>query len=77
METLDMHYEKSCLLEPHCLTTKAPKQLIYNYTTIRAWKYEQLINKMSHQKINKLYYTSNLVVNEHLYNAMYTSYMWI
>jgi hypothetical protein len=69
METLDMHYEKSCLLEPHCLTTKAPKQLIYNYTTIRAWKYEKLINK--------LYYTSNLVVNEHLYNAMYTSYMWI
>ncbi len=75
METLDMHYEKSCLLEPHCLTIKAPKQLIYNYITIRAWKYEQLINRMSHQKINKLYYTYNLVVNEHLYNAMCTSYM--
>jgi hypothetical protein len=41
-------YEKSCSLKPHYLTIRAPKQLIYNYTTSRAWKYEQLINKMPH-----------------------------
>jgi hypothetical protein len=28
-----MHYEKLCLLHPHCLAIGAPKQLIYNYTT--------------------------------------------
>jgi hypothetical protein len=26
--------------------TKTPKQLIYNYTTTKTWKYEKLINKM-------------------------------
>jgi hypothetical protein len=72
-----MHYEKSCLLESHYLTTKVPKQLIHKYITIKAWKYEQLINKMSHHKINKLYYSCNVVVNGHLYNAMYRSYMWM
>jgi hypothetical protein len=29
--------EKWCLLEPHCLVIRVPKQLLYNYTTIRAW----------------------------------------
>jgi hypothetical protein len=33
------HYEKLCPLEPHCFTIKAPKELIYNYTTTKAWKY--------------------------------------
>jgi len=46
-----IHFEKSCLVEPHYLATKVPKQLIYNYTIIKAWKYKQLINKMPHQKI--------------------------
>jgi hypothetical protein len=44
--TKHCNYAKPCLSKPHCLATKAPKQLIYNYTTTKAWKYEQLINKM-------------------------------
>jgi hypothetical protein len=59
----NIHYEKSCILESHYLATNAPKQSICNYTIIRAWKYEQLINKMSHQKIKELYYGCNLVTN--------------
>jgi hypothetical protein len=43
-----MHYEKSCPLKSHYLATKIPKKLIYNYTTIRIWKYGKLINKMPH-----------------------------
>jgi len=35
-------------------TTRAPKQLIYNYITTKTWKYVQLINKMSHYKIKEL-----------------------
>jgi hypothetical protein len=30
------HYEKSCPTEPHCFAIKAPKELIYNYTTTKA-----------------------------------------
>jgi hypothetical protein len=45
------------MLEPHHFATKAPNQLIYNYITTRAWKYGQLINKMSHQKIKKMHYS--------------------
>jgi hypothetical protein len=48
------HYEKKSLPKPHCLTIRVPKQLIYNYTTIRAWKYEQLTNKMTCQNIREL-----------------------
>jgi hypothetical protein len=48
------HYEKSCPLEPHCFTTTISKQLIYNYTTTKAWKYGQSINKMTCKKI-KIY----------------------
>ncbi len=40
----NIHYEKSCLLESHYPTTKARKELIYNFTKIKALKYEQ-INK--------------------------------
>ncbi len=25
------HYERLCPPQPHCLATRAPKQLIYNY----------------------------------------------
>ncbi len=57
------HYEKVCLLEPHCLATITPKQLVYKYTTTITWKYGQLINRMSHQKIKELYYNCNLVTN--------------
>jgi hypothetical protein len=60
-QQINIHYEKSYLLKSHYLITKAPKQIIYNHTTIKAWKYIQLINKMSHQKIKKLYYNCNLV----------------
>jgi hypothetical protein len=45
------------------LYNRVSKQLIYNYTTIRAWKYEQLINKMICQKIKELYYNCNLITN--------------
>jgi hypothetical protein len=48
LSTFKLHYEKSYLPKPHCLAIKAWKQLIYNYITTRAWKYGQLINKMSH-----------------------------
>jgi hypothetical protein len=57
------HYEKSSPSKPHYPIIRAPKELIYNYTTIKAWKYEQLIIKMSHQKITKLYYNYNLIAN--------------
>jgi hypothetical protein len=43
------HYEKSCLFEPHCLVIRVPKQLLYNYTTIKTWKYGQLRSKMPSQ----------------------------
>jgi hypothetical protein len=35
-----LHDEKFCLLEPHYHATKFPKQLIYNYITIRTWKHK-------------------------------------
>jgi hypothetical protein len=52
-----MHYEKSFPLKPHYIVTRALKQLIYNYITIRVWKYGKLINKMPFKKIKELYYT--------------------
>jgi hypothetical protein len=58
-----LHYEKSSLPKPHYHVVKTPKQLIYNYTTIRAWKYMQLINEMPCQKIKELYNNCNLVSN--------------
>jgi hypothetical protein len=57
------HYEKSCLLESHCLATSAPKQSICNYIVTKTWKHEQLINKMPHQNIKEWYYGRNLVTN--------------
>jgi hypothetical protein len=48
------HYDKSCPLEAHCFATEVPKQLMYNYTTTRAWKYKQLINKMPCQNHREL-----------------------
>jgi hypothetical protein len=56
-------YKKSCSLEPHYLTTRASKQVIYNYTTTRVWKYGWLINKMSCQKIKELYCSCNFISN--------------
>ncbi len=41
-------YKKSYSLESLCLATRAPKEVIYNYTTTKTWKYGQLINKMAH-----------------------------
>ncbi len=55
------NYENSRPLKAHYPVTKGPKQLIYNYIIIRAWKYKQLINKMSCQKIKELYYSLNVV----------------
>jgi hypothetical protein len=43
---IGIHYEKLCPLHPHCLTIRAPKQLIYNYITTIPWKYKELIFKM-------------------------------
>jgi hypothetical protein len=57
------YYEESYMLKPHCPATKTLKQLIYNYNTTRAWKYRQLIDKMSSQKIKELYCSCNLVTN--------------
>jgi hypothetical protein len=57
------HYEKSFSSKPHYPTTKAPKQLIYNYSTTRAWKYGQLINKIPHKKIKELFNSCNLTTN--------------
>ncbi len=59
-----MHYEKLCMLQPHCLAIGAPKQLIYNYTTIIQWKYEELIKRMSCEKTKKLYCSCKLVAKE-------------
>jgi hypothetical protein len=56
-------YEKSCLPEPHYLTTRAPKQLLCNYIITRTWKYRWLIKRMQHQKIKKLYCDYNLFSN--------------
>jgi hypothetical protein len=58
---LGVHYEKLCPRQLDYLTTRAPKQLIYNYITIVPWKYDKLINKMPHQKIKELYYSCKLV----------------
>jgi hypothetical protein len=44
--TKHYNYAKSCLSKPHYLATKVPKLLIYNYTTTKAWKYKQSMNKM-------------------------------
>lgn len=40
MMDYDIHYEKSSPLELHYPTTIAQKQLIYNYTITRVWKYK-------------------------------------
>ncbi len=58
---LGVHYEKLCPRQLDYLTTRASKQLIYNYITIVPWKYDKLINKMPHQKIKELYYSCKLV----------------
>jgi hypothetical protein len=42
----ELHYEKLCLLQPCCLATKVPKQLIYNYTTTIPWKYKEPIKEI-------------------------------
>jgi hypothetical protein len=42
---LSIHYEKSCFSKPHCLATKAPKQVIYNYIATKTWK-TWVINKI-------------------------------
>jgi hypothetical protein len=63
MDFVLLHYEKYCLPKPRCHVVKTPKQLIYNYTTIKAWKYKQLINEMPCQKIRGLYCNCNLVSN--------------
>jgi len=41
------------MLEPHDSIIRIPKQTIYNYITMKAWKYNQLINKMSSHKIKE------------------------
>jgi hypothetical protein len=39
---MHLHYKKkSCPPKSHCLITNVSKQVIYNYTTTRAWKYMQ------------------------------------
>jgi hypothetical protein len=48
------HYENLCLLQPHCFVTRAPKQLIYNYTTTIPWKYKELIIKIDMLKKSKV-----------------------
>jgi hypothetical protein len=55
------HYEKLCPQQLNYPTTRAPKQLIYNYIVTIPWKYDKLINKMPHQKIKELYCSSKLV----------------
>jgi hypothetical protein len=55
------NYEKLCMWQLNYLTTKVPKQLIYNCITTVPWKYDKLINKMPHQKIKELYYSYKLV----------------
>jgi hypothetical protein len=57
----DFHYENLCMWQLNYPTTKAPKQLIYNYIAIVPWKYNKLINKMSRQKIKELYCSCKLV----------------
>jgi hypothetical protein len=42
-------------------STKAPKQIIYNYAIIIPWKFGELLNKMSHYKIKGLHYNCKLV----------------
>ncbi len=56
------HYEKLCLRQLDCPTTRAPKQLIYNYIATIPWKYNKLINKMPHQKIKELYHNCNMYI---------------
>jgi hypothetical protein len=60
------HYDKSCSLEPHYVTTRAPKQQIYIYTKTRIRKYMGIQNKISGQKINKLHCSCNFVANRTL-----------
>jgi hypothetical protein len=45
-----IHYEKLCSLQPHCPTTKAPKQVIYNYIATIPWKYEKLVKNAQVEK---------------------------
>jgi hypothetical protein len=78
------HYENSCLWESHCFMIRTPKQLIYNYTTTKTWKYGQLKNIMTCQKINKLYYSYNLVSNGtpiwsnvHIVNTIVVNDVWL
>jgi hypothetical protein len=56
-----VHYEKLCPRQLNYLTTRAPKQLIYNCITIVPWKYNKLINKMSHQKIRSYIVVANCI----------------
>jgi hypothetical protein len=51
-------YDKSCPSEPDCPTTTVSKQLIYNYITTKAWKYDQSINK-KHVKNQKKIINAN------------------
>jgi hypothetical protein len=41
-------------------TIMASKWLIYNHATIVPWKYEELLNKISCQKIKELYYSCKM-----------------
>ncbi len=52
---------KLCPQQLNYLTTRVPKQLIYNCITIVPWKYDKLINKIPHQKIKELYCSCKLV----------------
>ncbi len=40
------HYEKLCPRQLNYLTTRVPKQLIYNCIATVPWKYDKLINTM-------------------------------
>jgi hypothetical protein len=47
LKAKNSHYEKLCPQQLDYPTTKAPKQLIYNYISIVPWKYDKLTNKIS------------------------------
>jgi len=40
------------IVEPHYFTTRTQKQLIYNYTTTRKWKYNKLVNNINNHVHN-------------------------
>jgi len=70
-----MHYEKLCMSQPCRPTTRAPKQLIYNYITIIPWKYEELIKKMSCKKSRNCIVVASWLQKKHLYGGMYALYI--